>query len=117
EAALAHGDGSPVEGFALVARALVEGRHTARLGALGRLDLDDLGAEVGEDAAGELGAGRGEVEDADAGKGRTGGGFGGGHGRMRTPGRGGSPPLARGRYPGAGGRVHRPRSHAWPLVV
>src|SRR4030095_2091076 len=52
-----------------------EGREPARDRALRRLDADDVGAEVGEQAPGELSLLVGEIEDADSSEGAVGHGF------------------------------------------
>ena len=69
DAALAAAVRGPVERAVRVALAAVlEGRHAARVAALGRLDLEHLGAEVGQDVAGDLAACGRQVQDADAGE-------------------------------------------------
>ena len=66
DAALAERDGGPVErpvGIALAAA--LEGRQAARRGARGRLDLDDLGAELREHPSRQLGPRRRGIDHAD----------------------------------------------------
>ena len=63
DAALARPDARPVKGFFTVERADVTG-----VAALGRLDLEDLGAEFGENSTGQVAPARGRVDDANAGE-------------------------------------------------
>ena len=64
DAALAEADMGPVERAAGVG--VGEGRQSAGGGAVGRLDLDHLRAQVGEDAPGHFGPRGGDVDDSDA---------------------------------------------------
>ena len=50
---------------------LLEGRSAAHLAATGRLDLEHLSSEVGQQPAGQLGALSGEIHDANAGERRS----------------------------------------------
>ena len=64
DAALAEADMGPVE--RAVGVGIGEGRQPPGGSAVGRLDLDHLRAQVGEDAPGHLGPRGGDVDDSDA---------------------------------------------------
>ena len=63
-AAFIIGVSPPKEAFFGMRLALVEGADMPRRAAAGRLDLDDVGAEIGEDFAAQQASLIGEVEDA-----------------------------------------------------